>query len=385
MKKVLFYFGLIILTIISILLSLLMLFTADAPPLENDYTWSDVVSTTNPTTAIMRELQNMQFTNVRYEKERDNILDFEDEIEQLWNETEHVRARIRKAIEYDFIVYDTAISNIRNSYNTIRDILRLYNTYVELKIAKEEFEEILTPLEESDALIRKLMSRCPSTQFKYVMLMNHVFVLSHAHEMINNTNCLSHIKNKLITMFTPLSDEEMSLKNAAIGQYVYAKYTMPEHIYSHISASWIPSTNNIMRYVLFHDNTTISEMRKGLDMYLQCATNRPLDFSKYSSYVYTLYRPFDFLNMFGRQYARSSCYVLLYYTQRIIEYYIRSDIILMGMHHSLGKSLILDDPYTNKPYKKKINDNSYYSAGPDGIYDTHDDIDINGADRTRRR
>ncbi len=250
----------LIVLVVSVIISLVILWMTDAPPIEDDYTIDDLRSAgpeyaesynillslsedpcSEGSLAIGLDAEDVNKLSRNRKEIRDtNILDIdtilrvnEEDIERLWEKSLKGRQIISRLDSYEEIAdlspldLDADLSYLSN----FRRLVQIYSCYSTLQLVRGN--DLLA----ANILIQ-LDSVCRKTSINSRMMVNKLVDYS---GIINNLTTANLIANHpkstgksiqiLSDHFRPLTEEESSLRNAYISEYlIFSKYISPEKL-----------------------------------------------------------------------------------------------------------------------------------------------------------
>ena len=350
-----------IMVILIIISAVYFLCITDSRPLENDYTWKDVLVTseeTNESNKIILEICNISFTNLIYDKSNK----CGEEIEKNWQSYSELHKLLEKLDSYDKIIIQT--NNNLETANSLMNVAKLYQAYCRLKISQGKFENAIKALDRINSITRKSLPYANNIITKLTWMGIQRLNVKTAYKIITNENCSNNIKQKLKKEFLPLTSKDIALEKPAIAEYLMLK-------------NIIFNNNNTMQTVakfFIKKNKTLTDLKKHVDIFLKCFSNVPPDFTDYTIFVKDYKNSPDYFNYIGWIYSKMSLANLDLIAIAFLETQALSDLLYIKTHNNKSNLIYLIDPFTGEKYFYNPKLQKYCSAGPDGNYETNDDI-----------
>lgn len=270
---------------------------------------------------------------------------------------------------------DFEIGFLRN----LRLLARLYLAYVCLQTDQGNSQIAINELIKLDSVFRKLSINTRSTITKLVYMNGSYYDIMAANFIVNNPQTSRESLELLAEHFTPLTNEQTSLRNSFISEYLMFKktldtksgkcYCLPETPFLKRNSTSRLYKNFADRWIAVEENQAeIEQLTVWPALYPELPVT--IDSDGNSPWYYKVYNPIGSM-LVG---------ILTPALDRVFEIktklQIHSDLLQIVLNKRLGKQVSLKaraygDEYIIDVEKKRI-----FSPGPDGEADTKDDIKL---------
>lgn len=262
------------------------LWLQDAPPIPNDYTTADFRSapeSCKQTYSLLLTLAESQldkqlisstglteedkkaiyqsFQQITTPESFDNLqkvlLPDADKIEQAWKNAQKNRNTIQQLLQFPEIA-DLSQPSLKNDTNFVLNLTKMYTLYMvhaSLQMQQNNAPQAIKELIEIDHLIRKFAPNARSSTAKMGCYISLIRGYQTAAFFVNHPNTSPQMIQALKNHFTPLTEEQTSLRNIYISEYLKLKESVT---YSHTYA-------NQRRKALLKQNSTFRVYRNYWD------------------------------------------------------------------------------------------------------------------------
>lgn len=399
-------------TIPIIFVLILILWSFDADPIPEDYTIADLRSAP-PECARSYELLidiseeeeyppdapsiglSAQDVNIIYQvsdaiKETDYsgiieaLKENKERIYQAWENGKKGRDIIEELNTFPEIA-DLTEPDLEANIGFLRNIkilAYLYQAYVYLHTEQDNSQIAINELIELDSVFRKLSVNTRSTVTKLVCYAVLNVAIRTANFITNNPQTSQEVLELLAEHFTPLTKEQVSLRNPVISEYLMFKKTLDTKSGKHYSLPKTPflKRNSSLRlYKNYCDNwiNVIEQSQEPKKPELSVWPSVYPDWIVVSidsegkvPWIYTAYNPIG--SILVRLLTPAMEKVLEINTKQQVH----SDLLQIVLNKRLGKGGSLKARAYNDEYIIDIEKKKIFSPGPDGESDTKDDIKL---------
>ena len=386
-----------------------LFWSIDAPPIPNDYSVADLrsapaqyVESFEVLKTLIDENQDFSgFSTVELTKSDSKLIaeirgiintgstseisetlnDYAEEIKQIWADNEMARDVIRRLNEFPEIA---DLSEPGAGYKIIYwinliELVRLYQVYAHLQTGRDDIHAFTEQLIELDSVCRKLSVNMRPFIGRAVCFQCLEEDIVTAAAFLNNPKTSRESIELLAQHFTPLTKEQMSLRNAILSEYFLLKDIISKppdqgfagknpllkrnsmlRLYRNFYDDWIEAVED-------HKNSTRERLPVWPDIYpfaqpsMSFSDHMPLPF------LYRCYNPL--VRAVGFVY--SSEMTGKNPTEQI---QIRDDLFQIVLSKRLGKEIDLEARAYGDEYIVDVVNGKIFSPGHDGKADTRDDI-----------
>jgi len=391
-----------------------LLWSLDAPPIPNDYTIADfrsapsecaksfelLKSLTTKNNNIVERLHTSDASAIGLSTKDIDILEdiFETimateisgipnayaiDIEQAWAKAEKARDIIDQLNTFTEIADLTEPgvgSEVMYERNFIH-LARLYQAYALLQTEQGKVKTITIELIKLDSVFRKLSLNVRPLVAKLVCLLCIEVDIVTANAIANNPGASRESVELLAEHFRPLTQEQMSLRNGVLFEYLLTKVVVIEKF----DRSFIGNTP------LFKRNSSLRWYRNLYDGHLNALQNiegitsarlavwpviyhfrEPVSFQNQEPlpFLYSCYNPV------GSMFIRMIRFPFRGLSRGISTTKVRGELLHIVLNKRLGKEVILKASVYSDEYIVDLENRKIFSPGPDGRINTKDDIKL---------
>ena len=401
----------IIISVASIVIftGIFVLWNIDADPIPDDYTIADLRSAPTecarsyellmsisekgeyppdaPLIGLSAQDVNMTdqvsevFTEGDYSEITEMLKENAESIYQAWENAKKGRDIINELNKFPEIAdltepdLDFEIGFLPN----LRLLARLYRAYVCLQTKQGNSQIAISELIKLDSVFRKLSINTRSTITKLVYMNGSYYGIMAANFIVNNPQTSRESLELLAEHFTPLTNEQISLRNSFISEYLIFKKTLDTKISKYYSLPKTPflkrnSTSRLYknftdRWIAVEENQAeIEQLTVWPALYPELPVT--IDSNANFPWYYKAYNPIGSL-MVG---------ILMPALDRIFEIKMRlqihHDLLQIVLNKRLGNEVSLKARAYSDEYIIDVENNKIFSPGPDGKAGTKDDIKL---------
>jgi len=230
----------------------------DTPPIPNDYTIADLrsapaqyaesfellktlvdeqhdssgvpaIELTNSDTKMIAEIKKIMEKGTTSEIAK-AISYYAEEIKQIWADNERARDIIHHLNEFPEIADLTELNANLEILPVVKfiDFVRFYQVYTHLKIEQRDIQTFTAELIELDSVCRKLSvnARMLVPKLAYLICINENVLTADA--IVNDKQTPMSTIELITVHFTPLTDEQTSLRNSILSEYLSIKSVLSE-------------------------------------------------------------------------------------------------------------------------------------------------------------
>lgn len=215
--------------------------------------------------------------------------------------------------------------------------------------------------------------------------------IQETYHIANHPSCNEEVLQTLRIGLQPLTESELAIKRTFISEYLFAKDGVLNqikgdnylnHVFLHWSTAkqekqfhnpWEKTVSKIFYLTTFKPNRTLNEIKTYFDYMIFNSEKHPIDFKKIKSYEMANGNRPKINNIGKWLLSGGSPSKMSDSLKRIIEIKVRSDLLAFYLDHKLNKKSDLKDFYTGIDYRLDEKRGAR-SAGPDGQFNTEDDI-----------
>ncbi|MGB2809587.1 MAG: DUF4190 domain-containing protein [Sedimentisphaerales bacterium] len=388
-----------------------VLWRIDASPLPNDYTIADLrsaprdcdpsyelikslsykadndsndapaIGLSEQDIAVISELKEV-FKEADWTKIHQAVKENETDIIQAWQNAKKERDVIAKLATFPEIADLTDPSFELNLpwLKNVRNLAFLHRAYVCLQSCQENDEIAIEELLKLDNFIRKMNLNARSLVTKLVCMACFVVNIQTANFIINNPQTTRESVELLAQHFTPLTNEDIYLRNSIIFDYLSFKKELRKI-----------STKSRLKYAVFSPlrlNSSFRVHRNYCDNWMAAEENRhdieelsvwpaiypelpiTIDPNGNFPWYYKAYNPI------GSKLVGILTPALNRVSQIKTKIQIRSDLLQMVLNQRLSKEISLKALAYSDEYIIDVENKKIFSPGPDGIPHNEDDIKL---------
>jgi hypothetical protein len=265
--------------------------------------------------------------------------------------------------------------------SNLLELARFYQVYAYLKIEQHDIEALAADFIELDSVCRKLSVNARVLFTKIVCLYCMRENIETANAIVNDAGTPMNTVKLLAKHFAPFTDEHVSLRNAALSEYLLLKSGISRNLASSAAG----------KTPLFKRNSTLRLYKNRFDNWLNTqypsggpASGRlsvwpdiypfdefdPLQKRVLLSLVYRCYNPLGAVGMRAVGFSRGAG------SERSTNISVQDDLLQIVLKKRLGKDCSLKARAYGDEYVVDIENRKILSPGPDGKTDTKDDITL---------
>ena len=386
-----------------------LLWRIDAPPIPNDYTIADLRSAPAECAESFEILKTLLGENddssvapvIELTKSDSNMIaeikgvietaaipeitkaisDNTEEINQIWADNERARNIIHRLNEFTEIA-DLTEPNDNSGIMRDRDLIKLarfYQVYTHLKIEQRDIRAFVPQLIEFDSVCRKLSVNARMFFPKLIYLVCIDENILTANTIVNDKRTPMSTVELLAGHFTPLTDEQTSLRNSILSSYLDLRSMLTEISEQIATEKTLPlKKNSTLRfYRNFYngwieaeegrDNVAKTKLSVWPDIYPFKEPSLSLTDKEQIPMLYRCYNPH--VNVAGPSYR-----VLKIVKSGKLLTQVQDDLLQIVLSNRLGKDFSLKARAYSDEYIIDIENRKVFSPGPDGKANTKDDI-----------
>jgi len=399
------YIALAGMNISIVFMSIFYLFwSIDAPPIPDDYTIADLrsappeyaesfeilktllgeetdssgvsaIEITKSDSSMIAEVRGIIKTGTISEISK--TLDyFAEEIKQIWSDNKTARDIIGRLNEFPEIA-DLTSPSIDFKIMQLQDLLQLaylYEVYSHLQIEQDDIHAVTVQLIELDSVFRKLSLNARPLIGKWICNVCMTADMVTANSIANNARASQESVEMLAGHFTPLTKEQLSLRNSVLFEYLInrnigqskvgkiplLKRNSTLRLYRNVCDGWINTMEGV-------EDPNIVRFPVWPSIYQRMG---PVSFqgSKPLPLLYICYNPV------GAHLMRTRFVSYENLLKRKTAVKIQDDLLQIVLNKRLGKDISLKASAYSDEYIVDVEKGRILSPGPDGKADTRDDI-----------
>lgn len=388
-------------------MSAIFLWSFDAPPIPNDYTIADIHSAspdcaqsyellkslaeedTNtpgaPAIGLSEEdINNLEtinkiFKEDDYDKICAGLKSNEENILRIWQKAEKGRDVIDQLSTFPEIA-DLTEPDIEAEFPSLKNLkhlVHLHQAYVCLQSYQGNEDIALKELLKLDNLFRKLSLNARSLLAKLVCIGCFAINIETANFITNNARTSQDSLVLISHHFTPLTDEQLSLRNSTICEYLMAKNALDKMFNEKLKKSPMLKLNSSLRLCKnsCDRQIAIEENRRKIEELTVWPTIYPklpvtIDSNCNFPWYYKAYNPIGSVLI-------AICLPSLDKVSEIkIKLEIHSDLFQIVLRKRLGEDVSLKARAYSDEYIIDVEKKLIFSPGPDGEPYTKDDIKL---------
>ena len=400
----------ITISVISIIVFLAMfaLWNIDAPPIPDDYTIADLRSAPPECAGSYELLMSISekeeyppppdapliglsaqdvntieqvsevFKEGDYSAITDMLKENAESIYQAWENAKKGRDIINELNKFPEIA-DLTVPDIDAEIGFLRNLTllaRLYQAFLCLQTEQGSSIDAVNELNKLDSVFRKLSVNARSTVTKLVCiagLANNIFT---ANFITNNPQTSKGSLELLAEHFTPLTNEQTSLRNSVISEYLMFKKAWDTQLAELRKTPFLKFNSTYRLYKNFADHwIAVEENQAQIEQLTVWPALYPelpvtIDSDGNSPWYYKVYNPIGSM-LVG---------ILMPALDRVFQIktklQIHSDLLQIVLNKRLGKEVSLKACAYSDEYIIDVDNKNIFSPGPDGEPNTEDDIKL---------
>jgi len=385
-----------------------LLWCLDAPPIPDDYTIADfrsapaecaesfeilkslidedwnlpgapAVGLTKEDVRIIDEVSEI-IENATASQIAESLSRHAPEIDQAWARAEKARAVVRRLDEFPEIadLTETGARSRSLRWVNLIKLAGLYQVHAHLQTEPDDIHAVIADLIELDSVFRKLSPNVRLFIEKLICLKCIEENIVTANAIVNNPIVARESVELLARHFTPLTNEQMSLRDGALSEYFLLRNVVSE-VSSQTAAGKTPlfKRNSMLRlYRNFYDDWVdasegrgnIARERLSVWPHIYPFAEPSISFKnqKLLLLLYTCYNPLA--SMMGFTYSKG--------IEGPSTVGIPDDLLQIVLNRRLGKEVNLKARAYGDEYIVDVENKKIFSPGPDGKPNTRDDIKL---------
>jgi hypothetical protein len=388
----------------------ILLWSLDAPPIPNDYTIADLRSApadcaesyellkklTDPNNNLIMQpsysnaeegvINNIldAIINEKTAEIFDLVRNNADIIQQVWDNNEKARDIIHQLNEFSEIadLYEPSFTDEPLHIAALIYLSRIYQAYAYLQVEPKDIHKFTIELIEMDSVFRKLSinARLPIIKLCcFVITSNNIPA---ANTIANNPGTPQESIELLAEHFTPFTNEQMSIKNLALFEYLFMKFIISETS-KELTLKATPAfkINSTLRIYRNHCEDLISTVEvtndaksKRLKVWSSCYPFDEPTFPKKNEKMCLIYRCYNPAGSLLQKIRNSD--TLTSIPEKSLKIKIKNDLFQIVLNKRLGKEVELTARAYSDKYIIDVENKIIFSPGPDGESGTKDDIKL---------
>lgn len=378
----------------------------DAAPIEHDYSIKDIVPgdqkilESYSTLMLFRKDGGMKvettITSSNYPDLLTNALAHAESISRDWDSIAEARAIMEKLDTYPGIADLTPQVQLGTNtptpnFVTLRSISWAYAAYANLKTAEGYLEEGVKQLAKIQSVTRKVLPYSATIVDKMIWIWIARNNIEAAFAIMQQPQCNSETLEILKTSFPPITEEDISLRRVFITQYIGYKaicevVLRPSNfldffVFTEVgkplpAPSFIrKATSPLVYYLTFRKNRTFRDLRKRTDLLIEGAGRHPPDMSQANNFIYN-HDLHPVINNLGGWYLVNIVIMASFtsISEAAVKIKILNDLLAIEIGDRLNQPVVLNDYYSDGPYRRDKLTGRPFSVGPDKKPNTDDDI-----------
>ncbi len=271
----------------------LFLFAYDISPVENDYTWENVITPKKDAIESFNTFNKFaeikidcSFTNIPSTEINTNILAYTDIIEKSWKNNIKAHQLIKKLNSFDKIADFTI--NLNDDYirrtTSFFYTLKLYSIFAKLKIEQKNFVAATDSLLAINSIFQKSYPYSRTLVQRLFWMTSDEKIISNINSILTNKNCtaktIQRFKDSVIIA-------DLNFESCVISEYLLFKNLFEIGFKPALDK---PNFINVILLkigtkFLIDKNRTLKDAKKSTDIYISCLTNKPANFTNYNKYI----------------------------------------------------------------------------------------------------
>jgi len=404
--NVLIVFALILLPLYAVIRAV---WRSDAPPLEDDYTIADFRSAPAECVPSYKFLKSISEKNEHapgapeiglseedvnvvikvkediregsYAEIVDSIKENAEGIEEAWRNGQKGKDIIFELNRFEEIAdLSQPIWEVKSMFlSNLRTLVHLYQAHTYLEIIRSNEREAVAALIEIDSIFRKWSVNARSAITKYICYAVLNLDITTANFIVNNPGTSQETLELLAGHFEAFSEEQMSLRNMMIFEYLTWKNIYDTQIIGDSKMAFLLKWNSTLRLYKNHIDELVyraegkeqadSEKLSVWPRFWPFKMDVELDSEGNLPTIYTFYN-----NMGAISLLTIPALERAFEIRARLE--VHSDLLQIVLGKRLGKEVSLKARAYSDEYIIDIEEGIIYSPGPDGESHTEDDIKL---------
>ena len=386
-----------------------LFWSIDAPPIPNDYTIADLrsapaqyvesfevlktlidegtdstdvpaIELTNSDTDMIAGIRGVIKTAAAPEISR-TLNFYAEEINQIWADNKMARDVIRRLNEFPEIA-DLAEPGVDFEPLNQRDLIqlvRLHEVYAHLQTEQDDIHAVTTQLIELDSVFRKLSPNARPFIGKLVCYVCMTADMVTANTIANNARASQESIELLAGHFTPLTKEQLSLRNSVLFEYLLNRNNISGLLGRGITAKIrLLKKNSTLRFYRNVCDIGINSLEDIDDFNDVRFRVWPSIYPDMEPVSFQARRPLPLLYIFYNPVGSCILRIRSFHYESLLKrkttVKIQDDLLQIVLKKRLGKDVSLKACAYSEEYVVDVENGKIFSPGPDGQADTSDDI-----------
>lgn len=347
---------------------------------DNDFSGAPAIELTHSDKDMIAEIRGIIKTAATSEISR-TLNYYAKEIKQIWADNEIARDVIRRLNEFPEIA-DLTEPSVDFKLMQRQDLIELaylYEVYVHLQTEQDDIHAVTLQLIELDSVFRKLGLNARPLIGKWICDVCMTADMVTASTIANNAQASQESIEMLAGHFTPLTKEQLSLRNSELFEYLLMRNIISDVLgRSTVGKTPLLKRNSTLRFCRNNCDDRINILEDIKD-----STN--VRFSVWPS-IYPCMGPVSFralkplpllyicYNPVGSLFMRTRSFTYENLLRQKTAAKIQDDLLQIVLNKRLGKDVSLKASAYGDEYIVDVENKKVFSPGPDGKADTRDDI-----------
>jgi len=386
-----------------------LFWSIDAPPIPNDYTIADLrsapaqyaesfevlktlidedydlsgfptVELTESDSKLIAEIRGIINTGSTSEISK-TLNYYAEEIKQIWADNETARDIIHRLNEFPEIVdlTEPSVDYMPMRLKDLVELTYLYDVYVHLQTEQDDIHAVTLQLIELDSVFRKFSLNARPLFSKLVCYFCMTADILTANAIANNARASQESIELLAGHFTPLTKEQLSLRNVVLFEYLLNRYNILDLLGQSIKGKTpLLKRNSTLRFyrnVCDNGINVLEDIEDSANVgflvwpsVYPCMEPVSFQARKPLPLLYICYNPVGSLLLQTRFFSYESL------LKRKTAIKIQDDLLQIVLNKRLGKNVSLKARAYGDEYIVDVENGKIFSPGPDGKVETKDDI-----------
>ena len=303
------------------------------------------------------------------------------DIKAAWAASEKARDIIRKLNAFPEIadLSEPEIGSKTMRWHNLIELARLYEVYAHLQTEQDDIRAFTIELVELDSVFRKLSL---NVRLFVERLICHACLetdIDTANVIVNNTNASRNTIELLAKQFTPVTAQQLSVRNGMLSEYLLMKNIVMEISHaSRAEKTRLLKTNSTLRVYKNYCDDWLTAMEPGVDVIATKLSAWPnhypfkepdlLSSRGMLTLIYWCYNPLG---------SECICRFMFFHKMDFRKRFtvpVHDDLFQIVLNKRLDKEMSLKARAYSDEYIVDIENRKIFSPGPDGKADTKDDI-----------
>ncbi len=364
----------------------------DSPVIENDYTKNAVIHQPNGSFHYL-DIFNKADIQV-LEKESKKISTANEKVfDEVWEEIKEFRNAIKALDQFNIICdlpKDTELDiNVPFlKIKPLREVAKIHGRYFLFKMSVGESQDVIAQFCRLYRVARKGMENSTLLIHKMIFASIVEKSLETTWAALRTGNVDQKTLGTLQDNFTPIGFNEISLTRTIISEYLMMKNTMnsqitPENLMNsiqmvsggdNVEESKKPLVSSIIYHFGFKPNQSLEDMKIYYDLLIEANSQYPVNIARADTYLDEYSKRPQVRNMIGWILNSMAMPNPGKVIDRMEKIKVKSDLLALFIHERLGKTLEINEFYTDQPLRYNKEGLLLKHPGKDGKYETVDDI-----------